>query len=161
VTRSLYNHPIVGKYSDKFPYTLFAIQKSKVPKLKLREQAEQLAKNLSNYDCVAVDGNILPLAEDKYIQPNGMSLRPNTLQEWNLIADRGGKVYVVEIPFGSPIPEDMILVHEFLDHFSLQPARVMPVEDFNIKVSKFLRTLRVYTRAEWLAAHGIGTQIHI
>jgi hypothetical protein len=158
VTRPLFSYPIIGKHIDKFPCTLFAIQKSKIPKLQLRERAEQQAKNLTNYDFVAVDGNILPLVNDTYIQPNGMSLRPNTLQEWNLIADRGGKVYVAEIGEGTPIPEGMVLIHEFEDHFSLQPAKVMPVEDFNHRVSSFLRTMKVYTRAEWLAVHPLGTQ---
>lgn len=85
-------------------------------------------------------------------------LRPNTQNEFTIISDRLGKV---EIPTGTPKPEDTVLVHEFGDHFSIQPAIVMNIEEFNMKLSRFIQnpSFKAYTKEEWLVAHPIGSQI--
>lgn len=37
----------------------------------------------------------------------------------------GGDIVVYSIPEGTPVPKDLILVHERSDHYSLQPAEPM------------------------------------
>jgi hypothetical protein len=150
---------VLAKYTDKFPLTLFRIHSARAPKLLLREKEAQAAKNSTSYDYVAVDGKYVPLLDDLFSHANGMSLRPNTLLEWNMISGKPGKVFVIEIAAGTPIPEGTILVHEFDDHFSLQTARPTDVEKFNAEISAFLKKCKVYSRAEWLAAHPIGSQV--
>jgi hypothetical protein len=152
--------PIIGKHMETFPFTLFRMMNAKTPKLKMREQVEQAAKGAISYDFVANEGKIVPLHGKLFSAPNGMSLRPNTLNEFNLISD-GTSKYILEIPKGTVIPVDTILIHEFADHFSLQPKIPMDPREFETKVVAFLKNMKVHTKAEWVAAHPLGSQIDV
>lgn len=149
--------PVIKKYLDKFPLTLFRINSTKLPKFKLRELKEQEAKGSFSFDYVAFDGKIRPLEGNLFSALNGMSLRPNTQNEFTIISDRPGKTFIVEIPAGTAVPDETVLVHEFEDHFSLQPSVAMDPKKYNAKISYFLQNpaFKVYTKSEWLVAHPI------
>jgi hypothetical protein len=150
--------PIIGRHTDKFPLTLFRPMVSKNPKVKMRERGEQEIKGSTSFDFVAKDGKIEPMKGNLFTAPNGFSFRPNTRNEFNLISD-GYSKFILEIPKDTPLPENTVLVHEFGDHFSLQPKVAMGPKEFGAIVTRFVQPLKVYTKAEWLAAHPLGTQI--
>jgi len=59
---------------------------------------------------------------------------------------------VYAIPEGTLLPDDLILVHEHTDHYSLQPAVEMDLKDLNKKITRFLEEKGVaYTREQWIA----------
>ncbi|KAL4954096.1 hypothetical protein BDW69DRAFT_194310 [Aspergillus filifer] len=51
----------------------------------------------------------------------------------------------------TPLPDNLILVHEFRDHYSLQPREEMTVDDLNASITEFLQAKgRFFTKEEWL-----------
>jgi hypothetical protein len=74
---------------------------------------------------------------------------------------------------GIPLPEDLLLVHEFKDHYSLQPAREMSLDgrmvpsfdsrthfylfsplDLNHSITSFFKNHATkFTKEEWLAKY--------
>ena len=152
--------PILGKHLEKFPYTMFRMLSGKNAKLKMRERSEQAAKGSHSFDYEGKDGKIVPLPGNLFSAPNGMSLRPNTLNEFNLISD-GKSKFIAEIPKDTPLPVNTVLVHEFEDHFSLQPKVPMDPKEFDALVTTFLKPMKVYTRSEWVSAYPLGSQIRL
>ncbi|CAI7625725.1 unnamed protein product [Penicillium glandicola] len=105
------------------------------------------------FDLLTTAGKVQPKALDpsSYEFPNGASMRPNSRTQQNLVRTvrpRGPTIYVYAITAGlftyisSPrllpstdfsfagtlLPDDLILVHEFRDHYSLQARKEMTVE---------------------------------
>lgn len=113
----------------------------------------------SAYDIVVTNGFVKPLSSDDFAGPNGATLRPNTYEEYYIICGRSAKSYLCEIPKGTKVPDQCILVHEFGDHFSLQPKIEIPIADFDQIVTKFLLPCKVYKRDEWLQQHPLGSQM--
>src|SRR6266478_2440588 len=91
--------------------------------------------------------------------PNGASMRPNTTSMRSITERFYGSPAVVfsvasgnsrsfptglcarRLSAGTPLPEELILVHEFKDHWSLQPAKTMsldggPVQNFGLHVPR-------------------------
>lgn len=61
--------------------------------------------------------------------PNGASIRPNTSVMQKLARTvKNPHVCIYCIVNGTGLPEDLILVHEFRDHYSLQARRGMGVD---------------------------------
>lgn len=145
---------IIAKYTE-FPLTLYRLLNSKTPAFKAREKTELPG----SFDIVAVDGIVYPLKSDDFTMPNGASLRPNTTEEFYLISNRSRKSFICEIPKGTKVPADCVLVHEFGDHFSLQPNKMMSIQNFNKTVTEFLSPCKVYIRDDWLIEHPLGSQI--
>lgn len=64
------------------------------------------------------------------------------------------------VPKGTELPEDLILVHEFRDHYSLQARRGMGVDDLNEKITDFLSEKgERLSREEWLWRFPRATEI--
>lgn len=147
---------ILGKY-DVFPYTMFCLLRGKAIKFKARIKSD----TPGSYDVVVTDGMVKPLQSTLFTGPNGGSLRPNTYEEYYLICSRAAKSYVCEIPKGTRVPEKCVLVHEFGDHFSLQPRVEMPVEVFDSIVTQFLLPCKVYKRDDWLKEYPLGSQVSL
>ena len=144
---------IIATYSV-FPFTMFRLLNSKTPSFKARPK--QLT---GSFDIVVVDGFVHALKGGVFDGPNGASFRPNTLEEFYLVSNRPQKSFLCEVTAGTAVPPGCILVHEFGDHFSLQPASTMTVESFNLVITEFLKPRKVYIRDEWLLRHPIGTQL--
>lgn len=147
---------IIATYTD-FPHTMFRLLNSKTPSFKAREKTELPG----SFDIVVTDGVVHPLVSDQFMIPNGASVRPNTVEEYYLVCSRSRKSFLCEIPQGTKVPTDCVLVHEFGDHFSLQPKKLMSIQIFNKIISEFLLPCRVYMRDEWLGAHPLGSQITV
>ncbi|RNA03808.1 hypothetical protein BpHYR1_021722 [Brachionus plicatilis] len=128
---------LLGRYTKAFPITLFRFQSRS--EVKLREFIRQQQKNLPSFDFrLMSDGLIHPMTTDQFIQPNGMSLRPagNTL-ETLLKSFRGKYIYMVKE--GTAIPDNLVLLHEHTDHYSLQTSIQCSEKDLNENLTRFLK----------------------
>ncbi|POR37082.1 Putative hydrogenase expression/formation protein [Tolypocladium paradoxum] len=67
------------------------------------------------------------------------------------------------------LPDDLLLVHERSDHYSLQPAMTMAVDgkssciwegcDLNLKITQFFMAhAKVFTREQWLQVYPKATE---
>ncbi|OQE40037.1 hypothetical protein PENCOP_c006G08969 [Penicillium coprophilum] len=96
------------------------------------------------FDLLTTAGKVQPKALDPatYEFPNGASMRPNSKTQQNLVRTAnprdGHNIYVFAIMVGTVLPEDLILVHEFRDHYSLQARKEMTVEELNAKIEGLL-----------------------
>jgi hypothetical protein len=66
---------------------------------------------------------------------------------------RGARVY--EVRQGTPIPDELVLLHEHTDNYSLQPAAPMTLDELNAGLTRFLAQPGVVMHASkdaWWAA---------
>ncbi|KAM0632853.1 hypothetical protein ACHAO3_005916 [Verticillium nonalfalfae] len=87
-------------------------------------------------------------------------MRPLGDLQTKLVKDfKGSNVVVYAIPEGTILPDDLILVHEHTDHYSLQPAVEMQLKDLGKKITRFLETnATVYSKKQWLEAFKTGQE---
>ncbi|KAJ9353658.1 hypothetical protein DTO280E4_7251 [Paecilomyces variotii] len=115
-----------------------------------------------SFDLLTTAGKVQPKALNPatYEWPNGASMRPNSEIQQNLVRTfRGSSIYVYAIPAGTVLPDDLILVHEFGDHYSLQAREEMTVEELNSKINDFLTTKgQRFTKDEWLQRYPQATE---
>ncbi|KAI0530188.1 hypothetical protein GGR58DRAFT_524912 [Xylaria digitata] len=140
-----------------FPKQLFRVNNGRYVKVRAQQQ------NRNVYDIVAQDGRVEPKALNPhtYIAPNGASMRPNSPYQQSLVSSRfrGPKVIVYAIARGTQLPDDLVLVHERSDHYSLQPGAPMSVDDLYSKITDFMwKAARAYTREQWLEAFPRATE---
>ncbi|KAG6062686.1 hypothetical protein E4U30_003513 [Claviceps sp. LM220 group G6] len=96
-----------------------------------------------------------------YVAPNGASMGPNSVYQQSLVSwrFRGSDVIVYSVPKGTSLPDDLVLVHERTDHYSLQPAEQMTIDNLNTKITEFMRAnAKVFTREQWLKAYPEATE---
>jgi hypothetical protein len=72
------------------------------------------------------DGLIHPKLGDFFESPNGMSVRPRGPNMWEILDKFRGPCNVWIIPQGTPLPKELVLIHEHNDHFSVQTAGTIP-----------------------------------
>ena len=130
------------------PLTLYRMQSSS--NTPLREMVRQLIQNRSSYDFkLAPDGLIYPVKSDFFEGPNGMSLRPKGKTLIELMKSfKGNCVY--EIPEGTEIPKELVLILEHSDHYSLQTSIPVTEEVLNERLHNFLSKQKMMTRLECL-----------
>ncbi|OJJ48718.1 hypothetical protein ASPZODRAFT_14844 [Penicilliopsis zonata CBS 506.65] len=93
------------------------------------------------FDLLTTEGKVRPLALDPatYEFPNGASMRSNSISQQRLVRRlKGSSALIYTLHAGTELPDDLILVHEFADHYSLQARRSMTVEELNSKITQFL-----------------------
>ncbi|KAI1954226.1 hypothetical protein LOZ57_000576 [Ophidiomyces ophidiicola] len=114
------------------------------------------------FDLLTHNGMVLPkaLSPETYQPPNEASLRPNTPRQRELVDDAwGDAACVYAIPAGTRLPDDLILVHEFRTHYSLQAKRKMTVEELNDTITRFLQSdARCLTKQQWLREYPQPTE---
>jgi hypothetical protein len=107
--------------------------------VKLREFHAQKAKQKASFDYKQnAEGKIEPTVGDFFKGPNGMSLRPAGPNLTNIATSYNAK-NVYRIPEGVEIPENMVLIHEHTDHYSLQTTVVCTEKELNARMTKFLK----------------------
>ncbi|KAL8909114.1 MAG: hypothetical protein Q9171_005180 [Xanthocarpia ochracea] len=113
------------------PKELFRVNNG--PSIRLRAFPKK-KKPTGAYDLLTEGGKVKPrgLDPNSYRFPNGASMRPNTAAQKRLVTifDRSNAV-VYSVPAGTKLPGDLLMVHEFRDHYSLQAATEMTVEVSN------------------------------
>ncbi|KAI0972089.1 hypothetical protein F4678DRAFT_68024 [Xylaria arbuscula] len=140
-----------------FPKELFRVNNGRY----VNVRAQQPGRHI--YDIVAQNGRVEPKAlnPQTYVAPNGASLRPNSPYQQSLVSSRfrGSDVIIYGIAKETQLPEDLLLVHERSDHYSLQPGVSMSTEELNSKITEFMwKSARMYTREQWLEAFPEATE---
>ncbi|KFG79617.1 hypothetical protein MANI_029713 [Metarhizium anisopliae] len=104
----------------RFPKQLFRVNNGRPINLRVWSPRRH------SYDIFAENGLVKPKALDplSYAAPNGASMRPNSPYQQSLVSwrFRGSDMVVYSVPKGTRLPDDLVLVHERSDHYSLQPA---------------------------------------
>ncbi|KAI0185347.1 hypothetical protein EV127DRAFT_397169 [Xylaria flabelliformis] len=149
--------PGLIKVFRSFPKELFRVNNGRQVKLRVQQPGRHL------YDILAKNGQVEPKAlhPSTYIAPNGASMRPNSPYQQSLVLTRfrGTDVIVFAVAKGTDLPEDLLLVHERSDHYSLQPSAPMTIDDLNWKITKFMeKKAQVYTREQWLETYPEATE---
>lgn len=125
------------KRFNVFPKTLYRLQNSK--KTQLRAWTPEIAEALKSYDFIThSDGLIHPVSGDHFSKPNGMSLRPIGVSLMNIAKSYNFKwVYVLKE--GILIPNNLVLVQEYKDHYSLQTSEPCSISDLNDRLNEFIK----------------------
>ncbi|KAK2752224.1 hypothetical protein FQN54_008156 [Arachnomyces sp. PD_36] len=152
----------MSKYIQSFtviPKELFRLNSGNA--IRLRGVAGSL-KPQRSFDLLTEAGKVQPKALDPqtYEAPNGASMRPNTPMAQNLVKNfKGGSVCVYAVPTGTQIPDDLILIHERDDHYSLQAKKEMTLDELNTKITNFLEVKgQCLTKEQWLQRYPQPTE---
>ncbi|KAF4511175.1 hypothetical protein G6O67_002995 [Ophiocordyceps sinensis] len=142
-----------------FPKDIFRVNNG--PHVQLREYVE----GLRVYDIHVTHGMVKPLAPHAQVfeAPNGASMRPNSTNQQRLVGSsfKGPNVIVYAVAAGTPLPEDLVLVHERSDHYSLQPSKVMTLQGLDSAITNFLwHKATMYTREQWIDKYPAPTDFH-
>jgi hypothetical protein len=127
---------LLGRYKT-FPITLYRLQQNKKVILKEFLAQAELGKNSYDYR-LQEDGLIHPNETEFVSHPNGISLRPFGLALKNMSLRYKFK-YAYEIPKNTRIPENLILIHEMGDGYSLESTIKCTPEELNDRLTKFLK----------------------
>ena len=135
------------------PVMLFRLQPTK--KIALLEQTRQEARNRFNFDFkLHEDGKVHPTVGDKYVSPNGASLAPAGPALSETFTSFKGK-YIYTIPKDTPIPDELILIHECFDDYSLQTAVICTEKELNERLKKFFEKMPMITREEFKSKYSL------
>eukprot|EP01012_Entosiphon_sulcatum_P021577 TRINITY_DN26412_c0_g1_i1.p1 TRINITY_DN26412_c0_g1~~TRINITY_DN26412_c0_g1_i1.p1 ORF type:complete len:162 (+),score=29.97 TRINITY_DN26412_c0_g1_i1:103-588(+) len=140
--------PIFGRFTT-LPVTLYRLQ-PKLP-VALRNLAEQQALKRAAWDIkVHSDGLVHPAVGDEFIGPNGMSLRPKGSQALAVVmmAWKGPKPAIYALPQGLVLPERLVCLHEHTDHYAMQPAKAMTLDELNSALTELLQSVQTITEEE-------------
>ncbi|EFC44493.1 predicted protein [Naegleria gruberi] len=83
---------------------------------------------------------VQPAEGDVFECPNGLSLRPGGHTLGHILAHYKKKVGLILIPEGVAIPDDLVLIHEHTDHYSLQTSVPCTEDELNAKLNHFFET---------------------
>ncbi|EER39265.1 conserved hypothetical protein [Histoplasma capsulatum H143] len=131
----------------RFPCQIFRLNFGLA--VRLRPHVDPAMPPHGPFDLLMEDGKVIPRA-----------LRPATFVHGQYVlgsiddvcaARQSGQRINEGAGIGTQLPEHLILVHEFRDHFSLQARMEMTVEDLNAHITHFL-TMQgdCLTRDQWL-----------
>lgn len=131
------------------PITLYRVQ-PRLP-VSLRSHASQMQLGRESFDLkLHEDGLVHPVLGDSFTGPNGMSLRPDCSKFRCLLSSFRGPFKVYTLQSGLQIPEDLLLIHEHTDHYSLQVKKSMSLDHFNSLLTDFFCTLPVQNGSDFL-----------
>ena len=85
--------------------------------------------------------------------PNGMSLRPLGPNMIDILNRFRGEAMIYRLQEATALPEGTVLFHEPSDHYSLNVEKPMSLEDFNDKLTEYLKTLPAVTKQDFLEAY--------
>ncbi len=118
----------------------------------LRDFETQMAKRSSSFDLKLRDGLVHPAVGDKFIGPNGMSLRPRDSEKMKEIVAKwkGEKDRVYHLYEGMVLPEGLVILHEHSDHYSLQTTEPCTLPELNAKITELLEGVVSQEREDYL-----------
>lgn len=141
---------ILGRFTATTPVALFRVQTAAKVKL-LDEAVQRAAGRASRFDISGVDGFVHPrdAAELRWLGPNGMFMRTKgdvLAVVVNSLRD-SKRARVFEVPAGTRIPSELVLLQERSDEYSLQPAERMKATRCNAALTAFLKQPEVRLHA--------------
>lgn len=128
-----------GRFTATTPITLFRVQNGLT--VKLRPEAAARAAGRHSYDIAERERSVWPRdpAELKFLGPNGMSMRPlGNMLSVIVGTFTGYDARVFEVPQGTPLPPELVLLHEHTDHYALQPAQRMALAELDSSLTRLL-----------------------
>ncbi|KAG6009338.1 hypothetical protein E4U21_002646 [Claviceps maximensis] len=125
--------------------------------IRLRDRA--LGKRKS-FDVVSRNGIVYPRGSAARYGPNGASMRPLAKAQIELVKQYvGPNIIVYQVPENTILPDNLVLFDEGNNHFSMQPAKPMTVEELNVALTNFFEENgKKYTKEQWLLIHSQGWQ---
>jgi hypothetical protein len=150
---------LIGKFKTT-EIELFRIQNG--PSTKLREFAAQQRKNSKSYDLVAQpDGLIHPKTSEFFEGPNGSSLRPIGPVIFEVVSHwRGKDARIYRIPKGTKLPDNLILLHEHSDHYSLQTTEPVKLSELNKRLTVFFNQFEYMNPNEFQSKYSYTDAVH-
>lgn len=142
-----------------FPMDLFRICQAK--KVTLREFEAQKKKGSRSFDYILNEDKLIHASVgDTFVRPNGLSLRPRGINMWDILSTWAGrgKTNVLVIPQGTIIPDDLVLIHEHGDHYSLQTTISRTPRDLNSSLTKFMDPFEMMTKEEYFERYPLTEQ---
>lgn len=137
------------KRFQKLPITLYRIQ-PRLP-VRLRDYDTQQAKGRESFDIkIRDDGNVHPAIGEEWIGPNGMSLRPGNDTMLNILHNWRGETMVYRLNEGLQLPEELIVLHERDDHYSMQTTEPVSLDTLNERITELLETSPVQTKQQFI-----------
>jgi hypothetical protein len=130
---------IVGRFTEVTPVALFRMQGTGNVRLRLESTARAAGRTI--FDITEHNGFVLPRepSEERFLGPNGMPVRPKGSMLAVLMANfRAARPVIFEVPQGTRIPAELVLLHEHSDHYSVQPATKMTPAQLNKALTNFL-----------------------
>ena len=131
--------------------------------MRLRLEAAARAAGRASFDVSAHEGGAVVRprapagAEECFLGPNGMSMRPKGSMLAVIVAGfKGARSLVFEVPAGTRIPSELCVLHEHSDHFSVQPAQEMAPARLNAALTAFLAqpgVVRMESKEAFYARH--------
>jgi hypothetical protein len=152
---------LLGRFTSVTPVTLFRVQSGL--KVNLRPEAAARAAGRRSFDISEREGAVWArdASEKAFLGPNGMSLRPLGNMLAVLIGTfKARNTLVFEVPAGTPLPPELVLLHEHSDHYALQPAQRMTLVELNDSLSKFLAQPRARKYANLEAFYEAHPAMH-
>ncbi|KAL7917209.1 hypothetical protein ACQKWADRAFT_307338 [Trichoderma austrokoningii] len=139
-----------------FPKELFRVNNGRAIQLRVWTPTRR------SYDILTRDELVDPKALDPqtYSAPNGASLRPNSPYQQSLVSwrFRGSDTIIYAVPKGTKLPDDLVLVHERSDHYSLQPATIMTIYNLDFKLTQFFAAnAKIFSKEQWLKTYPSAT----
>ena len=130
--------PLLGTYN--FIYRdLFRVNATE--KVILRDFESQKKLGRSSYDLVLKDGLVHPAPPTGNFEgPNGASVRPNSPFMQEVVRGFKGKSVVIYLlKEGTPLPPELVLLHEHTDHHSIQCTQPMKLSELNERITNFCK----------------------
>ena len=128
---------LLGRFTSTTPITLFRVQSGVA--VKLRPEAAARAAGRHSYDITERDGLVHATEGPNFLGPNGMSMRPmGTTLSVIVGTFKSRNAMVFEVPQGTPVPPELVMLHEHTDHYALQPSQRMKLAELNAALSRFL-----------------------
>lgn len=137
------------KRYTQLPLTLYRIQ-PRLP-VALRDYDTQMAKGRKSFDLkLDKNGFVQPMVGSHFTTPNGMTLRPASDTMVQILKSFRGEPIVYHLLCGMEMPSGLVVYHEHTDHYSLQTSEPIQFEEFNKRLTEFLRSLPSQTREQFL-----------
>ena len=136
---------LLGRFVGTTPVTLFRVQGG--ANVRLRREATQKTLGRRGFDVAASpEGVVLPRvaagADEHFLGPNGMSARPKcAILAINFFGHSTGgnkRTLVFEVPAGTVIPPELVVLQEEPDLYSFEPAVPMTPTKLNAALTAFL-----------------------
>ncbi|KAJ6260500.1 hypothetical protein Dda_4726 [Drechslerella dactyloides] len=132
------NRPLLGRFRS-LPIELFRVNNGL--DVRLRDRAAQLKFGRRSFDLIVRDdGLVHPMLGDTFEGPNGASMRPNSPYLSEIVANFAEEDAVIyRVAQGTPLPDELVVLHEHTEHYSVQCSRPMPLPDLNRRVTEFFK----------------------
>jgi hypothetical protein len=134
----------------QLPLTLYRIQ-PRLP-VNLRSFDKQMALGRSSFDLKLHNGLVTPVVQGtSFSTPNGMSLRPSSETMRTILESFRGEPTIYTLSTGLKLPDGLCIYHEHTDHYSMQCTKPISLDDFNVKLTDFLKSLPSQSKQQFLA----------